>query len=345
MVFWTVWQKNVGLEVPEFDLIDKYLKPLATDQAALGLLDDAAVINASQGHSLVLSKDMMVEGVHYDAHTPVNLLAKKLLRVNLSDLAAMGAKPRGYLLGLSLPKKFSKEQSEQWLSSFCDGLRQDQELFGVSLLGGDTVSVQDGVVLSLTMVGEVLLGQVIKRTGAKAGDVILVTGSLGDAALALNLNTHKWQLEDKEKQYLFERLNLPQPRLEVGLLLRGLVNSAIDVSDGLLADLEHITKASGVGADVYLHKLPLSSAARECCASEANLMENFWPLIYAGGDDYELVFTVAKHNLAEVKAVLEKIDVAVSEIGIVKEGDGVNLLDAENNKITLAKKGYEHFAS
>lgn len=329
--------------MPEFDLIDKYFKPLAKDEAALGLLDDASILNPRPGHSLVLCKDMMVEGVHYDQNTPVDLLAKKLLRVNLSDLAAMGASPLGYLLGISLPKTFSQAEVEQWLAEFTKGLLQDQEKYEVSLFGGDTVSVDGEAVLSLTMIGEVPIGQAIKRTTAEVGDIVLVTGCLGDAALALNIAKHGWQIEPSQKQYLFDRLYLPTPRLEAGAELRGIATSAVDVSDGLLADLAHIADGSKVAVDVSLHKLPLSNAAKLCLASEKNPLDNFWPQIYGGGDDYELVVTIPPAKLAGIIEKFANIGLALTEIGVVKQGLGVNLLDDDHNKIPVQKCGYEHF--
>lgn len=334
--------------MPEFELIAKYLKPLvnslANNQDCFGLADDAAIINSSPNCSLVLSKDMMVEGVHYDDSTSPENLAKKLLRVNLSDLAAMGASPRGYLLGLSLPSIYSQYQQEQWLASFTAGLREDQEVYNISLLGGDTVSDVGKGVLSLTIIGEVPVGKAIKRSGAKQGDVIMLTGFLGDAALALSLNQNVWQISEDDRKYLLSRLHLPQPRIDVGIAVREHVNAAIDVSDGLLADLGHIVECSGVGAYIYLDKLPLSLAAKKCLKSEENTMTKFWPQVYGGGDDYELVLTVPQENVAVVKDKIEKLGVPITEIGIVNEGSGVNLLDDNGDTISPLRIGYQHFS-
>ena len=330
--------------MPEFNLIERYFKPLVKLDGALKLEDDGALVSASAEHSLVLSKDMMVAGVHFDAALDPKLIAQKLLRVNLSDLAAMGAKPISYLLGLSLPKSMSKVDAEKWLTRFVVGLAEDQKLYDISLLGGDTVSVDGDMVLSLTIIGEVPLGQAIKRSGAKNGDAIFVTGTLGDAALGLQCMKGELELSENTKPALIERLHLPQPRLDIAISLRKLVHAAIDVSDGLLADVGHVLKASKKGATIYLDKLPLSKAVEGCFATEANPLENLWPYIYAGGDDYELLFTAPTALKGDVIELGKIFGVNLTEIGVINEASGINIIDANGIAVEPKSYGYDHFS-
>lgn len=330
--------------MPEFDLIEKYLKPLAWHEGALKLEDDAALINASDGCSLVLSKDMMVAGVHFDPAIEPKLVAQKLLRVNLSDLAAMGAEPKGYLLGINLPKTMAEGEREKWLASFTSGLAQDQKKYDISLLGGDTVSGEDELVLTITIIGEVPMGTAIKRGGANTGDIICLTGSLGDAALGLQCQLGLLNPSEKSNNELLNRLYLPSPRVPLGVALRGIATAAIDVSDGLLADLGHVLKASGKGAEVRLDKLPLSKAAIECFEAEAKPLENFWPFIYGGGDDYELLFTCSAANLDKIKKLSKKIALDITEIGVINDASGISMVDKYGKSLDIKKYGYDHFS-
>ncbi|MDF2781719.1 MAG: thiL, partial [Geminicoccaceae bacterium] len=264
----------------EFAFIAERLRPLAAGSpGALDLADDAALLDPPAGSELVLTKDAMVAGVHFLPDDPPGDIARKLLRVNLSDLAAMGAAPLGYLLALIRPKA----TAEDWLAEFCRGLAEDQATFGIGLLGGDTVSTPGPLALSLTALGHVPRGAALRRGGAKPGDDIWASGTLGDAALGLKVLQGELEAAPAVGAQLVERYRLPQPRLALGQTLRGLASAALDVSDGLLADLGHILETSAVGAEIHAAALPLSPAARALPGvREAAL---------AGGDDYELLFT------------------------------------------------------
>lgn len=328
--------------MPEFDLISRFLKPLAVAEGALELGDDAAFIAPENGCQLVVSKDLMVEGVHFDKGLSPTLVAQKLLRVNLSDLAAMGATPRGYFLGLGLPKSMSQKHQEQWLTDFVAGLAVDQKIYDISLLGGDTVAVNSEIVLSLTIMGEVPENKALRRNGAQVGDAIFITGTLGDGALGLRLNTAPKSLKPVDQAFLRQRLDLPTPQLDVGQALRGIAHSAIDISDGCVADCGHILKASKVAATLWLDAFPLSNAAQNWRGAEPDLLANFWPFIYAGGDDYELLFTAPPSKRDEINRLSENSGVKISEIGLIGAGFGVTILDKQNKPIEILSKGYEH---
>jgi thiamine-monophosphate kinase len=235
----------------EFEFIARHLRPLATARGALALTDDAALLEPAPGRQLVLAKDAMVAGVHFFAADPPGQIAQKLLRVNLSDLAAMGAAPLGYLLALARPK----EITDAWLAEFCAGLAADNAAFEVPLLGGDTVSTPGPLTLSLTAIGELPRGTALLRAGARAGDDVWVSGTLGDAALGLKVLQGALPAAEPARAFLIERYRLPQPRLALGEALRGIASAAIDISDGLVADLGHILEVSGVGAELRVDAL------------------------------------------------------------------------------------------
>jgi len=278
----------------EFDRIERYLRPLAHQAESLALTDDAAVIVPPAGKAFAITKDALVAGVHFLPEDPPDLIARKLLRVNYSDLAAMGAEPYGYFTALSLPK----DLEESWFARFAEGLAEDQGLFGGSLLGGDLTSTPGPLTLSLTAFGLLPLedgtpqkGRCLRRNGAHAGEDVYVTGCLGDAALGLLVAKGHLHPETlAEKQYLQGRYHLPQPRLEVGQALLGLASAALDISDGLMGDLQHLAKASQVRVKLSAPCLPLSPAVAAVLATDPSA------LTYAlqGGDDYELVFTAPR---------------------------------------------------
>lgn len=327
--------------IGEFDLIARYLAPLAAgNPAALGLSDDAAVFSPPPGKDLVVTKDMMVADIHFLSTDPPDLIARKLLRVNLSDLAAMGARPYGYLLGLALPTI-----DESWLAAFCSGLGEDQEIYAVHLLGGDTVSTPGPMVLSLTALGTVVPGGALKRSGATVGDCVFVTGTIGDAALGLK--AIQGTLADGEEgaggkegvQSLIERYRLPQPRLDVGYILSDFATAAADISDGLVADLGHICDASGVGAFIREEAVPLSTAAEVAVKKEPGQIVD----ILTGGDDYELVFTASADQRAPLAEMADRLGIRISEIGAIEAGSMVNILNHEGQKRALAGGGFTHF--
>lgn len=317
----------------EFTYIENYFTPLATAPEALGLTDDAAIIPSLAGEEMVITTDAICEGVHFRRDTAPDLIARKLLRTNLSDIAAMGAVPYGYLLCLMLPE----EAQEKWVAEFTQGLKEDAARFAIALFGGDTTRTHDSLTLSLTALGTVPKGKAVKRSTAKVGDRIYVTGTLGDAALGLRL------LESNDPQTIYkslvDRYHLPEPRLEAALHLREFATSMMDISDGLVQDMEHIAKASGVGAVLYADSVPLSDAARAVIKANNKWQE----LPFNGGDDYELLFTASPAVEAEIYAVAEKTSLPITLIGEVREGKGVKLLDGNGNAMFLARAGYQHF--
>jgi thiamine-monophosphate kinase len=315
----------------EFEFIARRLRPLATAPGALALTDDAALLDPSPGHQLVLTKDAMVAGVHFLPADPPGQIAQKLLRVNLSDLAAMGAAPLGYLLALARPK----EITEGWLAEFCAGLAADNAAFEIALLGGDTVSTPGPLTLSLTAIGEVPRGAALLRGGARAGDDVWISGSLGDAALGLEALQGALAVAEPARAFLIERYRLPQPRLALGQALRGLASAAIDVSDGLIADLGHILEISGVGAELRVDALPLSAAARDLPGARDAAL--------SGGDDYELLFTAAPECQAGIAALARPLGIPLTRIGAIRAGSDLRILDASGQTIVPPSKGWQHF--
>lgn len=298
----------------EFDLIRSYFAPLAKHfSGSLNLSDDAAVFSIPAGHELVVTKDAIAEGVHYHAGTNPALIARKLLRMNLSDVAAMGATPLCYFLTIALPAL-----DEHFIARFAEGLAQDQKIFGIYLAGGDTIACKGAPVFSLTAHGTVPQGKALRRSGARAGDAVYVSGTLGDAALGLT----------SVDAYLKQRYELPEPRLQLGMQLRAIATSCMDISDGLLQDLGHICKASNVGAEIYQEQLPLSDAAKKFLGASPEL----WPLIYSGGDDYELLFTLPEGAAAPS---------GTTRIGRMTEGNNVRLLN-HGMPVPVSQQGYRH---
>ena len=315
----------------EFQLIERLLKPLACDYpGALGLTDDAALVDVPAGLQLVIAKDAMVADVHFLADDPAELVAGKLLRVNLSDLAAMGAEPLGYLTVLAC----SPVVDDSWLRRFAAGLLADQRRFGCHLLGGDTVSTPGPLSLTLTILGTVPKGEALLRSGAVPGDDIWVSGTLGDAAIGLRVLRGLAVAED-EALALVDRYRTPRPRLALGKALRGLATAAIDVSDGLVADLGHICATSAVAATLDASALPLSSVARGVPgAREAAL---------AGGDDYELLFTGPADRRLEIATLAAQLDHPLTRIGSISRGSGVKVHDGAGNEIVVEHGGWTHF--
>lgn len=317
---------------PEFALIARHFAPLA-GQGALGLTDDAALLDPPPGRTLVLAADAMVAGVHFLPEDPPGTIGRKLLRTNLSDLAAMGAEPLGYLLTVALPKG----TPEAWLAAFSAGLAADQAAFGLRLLGGDTVSTPGPACLSLTILGLVPPGQALLRAGARAGDSLWVSGTIGDGALGLRVG--QGRLPPDPEGHLVRRYRLPEPRLALGVALRGVARAAMDVSDGLLQDCGHLCRLAGCGAEIAAAAIPLSPAARAALAADPSLL----PALAGGGDDYELLFAAAPEAEAAVLAASAACGIPVTRIGRFTEGAvAVTLRDEAGRDITPAALGWSH---
>jgi thiamine-monophosphate kinase len=282
-----------------------------------------------------LSTDTLVAGVHFLPDDPPRDIARKALRVNLSDIAAMGAVPKGYLLNLSLPD----DVADTWLDAFVGGLEADQKEFRVTLLGGDTVRTSGPFTVSVTAVGEVRLGRAIKRAGARIGDVVLVTGTIGDAVIGLRVLTEKAALDPANAKFALDRYLLPQPRTSIGPYLVGLASAAIDVSDGLIADLCHICETSSVAATILAAAVPLSPAGRAAIdAGQLTVSE-----AVSGGDDYELLFCAPPEARDALSRLSATLDVAITEIGEITAGAGVELIDGNGEVVVIDRPGHTHF--
>lgn len=313
----------------EFGLIAKYLKPLAKAPGALHLADDAAVLAVPPGNELVITKDAILAGVHFLESDPFDLVAKKLIRVNVSDLAAKGARPLGYLLACCWPKS-TKEPD---VAAFARGLAEDQSVYELSLLGGDTTPTPGPLTLTLTALGLVPRGQAVHRSGARAGDRVFVTGTIGDAGLGLKIaQGEKLGLSDADAKFLLGRYRLPEPRVEFGVAARAVMLASIDVSDGLLMDAGHIAEESGVGIRVEAAKLPLSSAAASWVKGGGA------PLFLATcGDDYEICFTAPAGSEPRLMEIAEKTKTRLTEIGEVVAGLGVQFIGRDGREIAVPK--------
>ncbi|HEV7457936.1 MAG TPA: thiamine-phosphate kinase [Roseococcus sp.] len=308
---------------PEFSLIGRHFRPLA-GEGALDLADDAALLTPPAGQELVLAADAMVAGVHFLPDDPPETIGRKLLRVNLSDLAAMGADPLGYLMTVALPRG----TPDEWVAGFAAGLAADQREFGLSVLGGDTVSTPGPLTLSLTILGTVPRGQALRREGARAGDDIWVSGRIGDGWLGLR--AARGERPDPDGA-LARRYRLPDPRLALGRALRGLAHAAMDVSDGLLQDISHLCRAGGVAAEVEGPRVPVSDPTAPLAA------------LVTGGDDYELLFAAAAEDRPRIEAAAAAARTPVMRLGRFTAGDPrVTLRDANGADITPATLGWSH---
>jgi thiamine-monophosphate kinase len=315
----------------EFDIIRKYFsRPV--HHTLLGVGDDAALIMPSAGTQLAVSADMLVAGTHFLPDDDPYQLGWKSLAVNLSDMAAMGAVPKWTTLAIALP-----EVNEPWIEQFAAGFFRCSERYQVDLIGGDTT--RGPLTISVQIMGETAPNRAMLRSGAEAGDEIWVSGKLGDAALALATLQGRYKLETEELQDCLPALHTPQPRVELGLLLNMMVNSAIDISDGLLADLGHILKASGKGAEIQLQHVPCSAIARKRLTEKP-----VQQIVLAGGDDYELCFTAPARNHAEIAKTATLIGVPLTRIGTVTEEPGLVVRGLDNEILEITKSGYDHFS-
>jgi thiamine-monophosphate kinase len=322
-------------------LIARYFRPLATHPGARALIDDAATFTPPAGADIVLTTDALVGGVHFFADDPPDTIAKKALRVNLSDLAAKGSQPAGFLLSLALPAGIG----EEWLEAFARGLGADAQAYGCALLGGDTVRTTGPVTLSITAFGTLPRDTMVGRSGARAGDLVVVTGTIGDAALGLLVRRDpdiaaRWQLDPAQRDHLIERYLLPQPRNAVAEALRQHASAAMDVSDGLAGDLGKLCAASNAAADIGVARVPLSGAASQALASDPALIET----ALTGGDDYEVVATVPAEARDALMADAKAAGVMLTEIGIVQaDRPGVHFLDQGGKPLLFKKPSFSHF--
>jgi thiamine-monophosphate kinase len=328
-------------ESAEDRLIARHFGPLAQHPGALGLFDDAAVVVPPPGYDLVLKADAIVGQVHFFADDPPGAIARKALRVNLSDLAAKGARPIGFLLSLALPDQIG----DDWLAAFASGLGADVEQYECPLLGGDTDRTPGPVTVSIAAFGALPHGTMVRRSGARAGDRIVATGTIGDAALGLLVRREReaatrWGLDATMSEHLVDRYLLPEPRNAIAETLRGFASAAMDVSDGLAGDLAKLCRASGVSARVEVGQVPLSGAARAVLRSDPSLIE----LILTGGDDYEILAAVPAPKLAAFRTAASSFGVELSDIGEIVAGpDAPRFVGGDGQPLKFARQSFSHF--
>jgi thiamine-monophosphate kinase len=325
----------------EDKLIGRFFKPLATHPGALALADDAAILESPAGHDLVLTADALTGGVHFFPDDPPDLIARKALRVNLSDLAAKGAKPIGFLLTLALPSSIE----DAWLEKFSAGLRVDAGAFGCPLFGGDTIRTSGPVTISIFAFGSAPRGKMVRRDGAKMGDRIIVTGTIGDAALGLAIRNapdiaQGWKLDATMNDHLAGRYLLPQPRIGLAEALQAYASAAMDVSDGLVGDLTKLCGVSGVSAEIDVSAVPLSEAAKRAQTSDGKLIET----ILTGGDDYEVVCAVKPEDVPNFRTRAAKAGIAITDVGAVIDGkDAPRFIGAGGTVLSFSRKSFSHF--
>ena len=322
----------------EFDIIRRYFtdQQSSREDVSLGIGDDAALLRPPVGQSLVVSTDTLVSGVHFPVDTTPEAIGHKALAVNLSDMAAMGAEPAWFTLSITLP-----DANENWLTNFSQGLFALACEHNVHLVGGDTTHSPPHAPLSITIqiMGFVPEGLALTRNGAVAGDGIYVTGTLGDAGAGLHVNQGKLKPPSSVSKILLNKLDLPSPQIAAGLALRGLANAAIDISDGLSADLGHVLTASNVGADINIDKFPLSDAFQSLKLTDS------WQLAVSAGDDYELCFTVSELHEKEMQHNLNALGCRCTKIGTVSKQKGVRWTDEKDKECKLSLTGYDHFTT
>ena len=315
----------------EFELIRRYFtRP--TRQTVLGAGDDAALLSLTPGMELAVSADMLVAGTHFFADADPYQLGWKSLAVNLSDLAAMGALPKWATLAIALP-----QADEHWISSFADGFFACADRYQIYLIGGDTT--RGPLAISVQIMGEVQPGKALRRSGAQAGDEIWVSGTLGNAALALAALQGRYALPEDELETCLPALHLPQPRVELGLLLQPHASSAIDISDGLLADLGHILESSQLAAEIDLRFLPCSLPVRQRLGER-----EVQRMALAGGDDYELCFTAPARFHGDIMRLAQLIGLPLSCIGQLAQGSGIEVLGLDGKLLDIDWSGFDHFA-
>lgn len=337
----------------EFSIIDEHFSGVGQQhkETLLGVGDDAAVVSVPRGYELAISVDSMCEGTHFFANTAPKLLAHKLLAVNLSDMAAMGAQPKWATLAISLNAVNLNETNDTWLADFSTELDVLSKQFNVHLIGGDTTQTEGPLVLSLTILGLLPMGKRLTRQGAQAGDNVYCTGTLGDAALALAHLLGQESLSDDTLEKVLPALHQPKPQLEVGKAMLEHATSCLDISDGLIGDAEHIAKQSNVELQINLENVPLSQAYQDYLNDSQNSTKKY---ALHGGDDYELLFTALPEKAPYIEAMASQLDVAISHIGHVVDhvvshtasSDAAAVTLFENGKkISIKDKSYQHFSA
>lgn len=320
----------------EFETIRRLFAPLAHPEWGRGLADDVAVVPSRAGHDLVLTKDAIVEGVHFLPTDPLDTVARKLMRVNLSDLAAKGAEPFGYLLACHWSPRCGWPER----MTFVDGLRMDQKTFGVALLGGDTVATPGPASFSMTLLGWTPKGRTVGRTGARPGDLVFVTGAIGDGWLGLEAVQGKLSIDAERVAALSDHYRTPTPRTEFALPIRDMATASIDISDGLIADLGHMAEAGRISIEIDLETVPLSAAGQAWFDGRVDEQAALEKLV-TGGDDYEIAFTASPRDEAALRREAERRHLRLTRIGRVTAGQGV-VARFGGQPVTFARAGFTH---
>lgn len=334
-------KRNAGEPLREFEIIARHFAPLATESAALGLRDDAAVLVVPESRELIVSCDTLIEGVHFFADDPPRSIGHKALAVNLSDITAKGARGFAYLLALAV----SPNTSDAWFEEFAAGLRELQEATGIALVGGDTTASPGPLTITVTALGLVAHGHAVLRHGAKGGDRLYVSGTIGDAYLGLRLLKEPsiervWGLSEDEAAFLVDRYRRPSPRTDLVLPLRNFAQSAIDVSDGLVLDIEKLAHVSHVGARVEAPRVPVSTPAQKVLAREPGLLT----AMLTAGDDYEIVAAVPEISARDFEAEAQARKAEVTMIGRIEaEGEKVVVNGEDGRPLDFDRKGFSHF--
>jgi thiamine-monophosphate kinase len=333
-------ERGKGDSGGEFDIIARYFAPLATNPAALGLLDDAAVLSIPEGQELVATCDTIIAGVHFLNQDPPDTIAYKALATSLSDLAAKGARPHVYLLSVA----FGERPLPPWLEAFAIGLQAAQEESGIDLVGGDTCATLGPLTVTVTAIGLLPQGEAVLRRGAMAGDRLYVSGTIGDAALGLKLLRQpeladEWGLSQEEGAFLVGRYRCPSARTALALPLRQCARAAIDVSDGLVGDTAKLCTASGVSATIEAARVPLSAAAAKAVARKPELLAE----LITAGDDYEIVAVMEVSHASGFEKEAQDHGVTVTAIGEIGAGSGVKVVDGQGRALKLPRTGFEHF--
>jgi thiamine-monophosphate kinase len=333
--------KQVAENSGEFDIIARYFAPLATETGALGLRDDAAVLMISEGHELVMTCDTLVEGVHFLKDDPAASVGHKALAVNLSDLTAKGSRGYAYMLSLALPSAISAD----WLEGFAAGLREVQDRTGISLVGGDTTASPGPITITITALGLVSHQHAVMRLGAKPKDRLYVSGTIGDAYLGLRLLrepalAETWGLSDEDVAFLVDCYRRPGPNNDLATLVRNFAQAAIDISDGLVGDIEKLCGVSHVGARIETGRVPFSAAAKKALQVAPNLV----PVLITAGDDYGVVAAVSAKSAGDFESEAEGKSAAFTAIGeVLKAEQGLRVIDDQGRPLELKHKGFSHF--
>jgi len=325
--------RNEILSIGEFDLIKKYLEPRAGNRkdVVLGIGDDAAIVNVPPQHQVVLSIDTLISGVHFPEKTLPEDIGYKSLAVSLSDIAAMGAEPTWVMVTLTMP-----DANEAWLQSFCEGFFELLNEYSLQLIGGDTT--QGPLTISTQVCGLLPEGEGLRRNTARPGDIIYVTGNLGDAGLALAYINDKLDIPNQYRNEILKKLNRPTPRIKEAIALRQVASAAIDISDGLAADLGHILEQSKVGASIQVAGLTIANALKCGCTQE-----EAWQLALTSGDDYELCFTVPPEKEKDMHTIFESLNCDAHQIGVIETDPGLRVYDKEEQQMDISTNGYQHF--